>query len=348
MKTALCISSLLLFSSATALGASLTLQCANSQLAVNIELEQGETCSGTQTLVLNGSTEETAIANDSIPIAPLNLQPDDRVMSTVSLTCELNGGTASISDMVSSEVGCSGAGNGNSGNSDDNSDDRDDDVQPRTVRVVVTNLTRGNYFTPLALAAHTQDTYFFRVGEPASEGLQAMAEGGDITLLMDSLPDEGVIQTDMPLSGGLLSPGSSTNGEAVFRFTTDGTYYISVAGMILPSNDGFVGIDSLRVPSNPGTYTVLLNAYDAGSEGNDEQNTGEGAGAPSNAGFPVPPPLAESVGQNGSGFDLEPEGFVHVHRGVIGDTDPSGGVSDIDASVHRWLNPVARLIITVE
>jgi hypothetical protein len=38
---------------------------------------------------------------------------------------------------------------------------------------------------------------------------------------------------------------------------------------------------------------------------------------------------------------------VHVHRGVLGDTDPLGGVSDLDSRVHRWQNPVARVVIRV-
>jgi hypothetical protein len=32
---------------------------------------------------------------------------------------------------------------------------------------------------------------------------------------------------------------------------------------------------------------------------------------------------------------------------VLGDTDPSGGVSDLDSRIHRWLNPVAKLVLTI-
>ena len=39
---------------------------------------------------------------------------------------------------------------------------------------------------------------------------------------------------------------------------------------------------------------------------------------------------------------------VHIHRGIIGDTDSNGGASDLDSRVHRWINPVARLIIEVK
>jgi len=39
---------------------------------------------------------------------------------------------------------------------------------------------------------------------------------------------------------------------------------------------------------------------------------------------------------------------IHIPRSVIGDTDPMGGVSDIDSHIHRWLNPVARRVIEVK
>ena len=39
---------------------------------------------------------------------------------------------------------------------------------------------------------------------------------------------------------------------------------------------------------------------------------------------------------------------VHIHRGALGDTDAAAGVSDLDSRVHRWLNPVIRVTITVQ
>ena len=41
------------------------------------------------------------------------------------------------------------------------------------------------------------------------------------------------------------------------------------------------------------------------------------------------------------------EGNVHIHRNALGDSDPTGGASDLDSSIHRWLNPVARVVVTV-
>ena len=39
---------------------------------------------------------------------------------------------------------------------------------------------------------------------------------------------------------------------------------------------------------------------------------------------------------------------VHIHPGNIGDSDAAGGISDLDSSSHRWLNPVATITIVGE
>ncbi|GAM59834.1 hypothetical protein JCM19232_167 [Vibrio ishigakensis] len=46
--------------------------------------------------------------------------------------------------------------------------------------------------------------------------------------------------------------------------------YLSLGAMLLPTNDGFVGLDSWKIPSEAGTYRASLNGYDAGTEANDE------------------------------------------------------------------------------
>ena len=100
----------------------------------------------------------------------------------------------------------------------------------------------------------------------------------------------------------------------------------------------------MTIPEEAGTYVWHLNAYDAGTEANDEQLTG--GGAPGAAGIPADP--GGQAGTNGTGVaaaDTNPN--VHIHRNVLGDTDPTGGESDLDSTVHRWLNPVVRVIVTV-
>ncbi|UTA46909.1 spondin domain-containing protein [Simiduia sp. 21SJ11W-1] len=206
----------------------------------------------------------------------------------------------------------------------------------------VQNLTRGSYFTPLLVAAHPDSAQLFEAGQPADSALQVMAEGGDISQLEGAVQAAGGITVANP-AGGLLAPGMTTT--ASFSNTDNmASSQLSIVGMILPSNDGFVGLGNLTLPTEAGTYVYELNAYDAGTEGNDEIRGSGAAGMP---GMPVPPPLDPLMGTNGTGINAAAEGFVHIHRGVLGDLDATGGTSDIDASQSRWLNPVARITVTV-
>ncbi len=215
-------------------------------------------------------------------------------------------------------------------------------AQAATVDVTVTNLTQGLYFTPIMLAAQDGSTTVFQVGSAASSDLRAMAEGGDTSGLQTLLTSAGAVISDNP-AAGLLAPGGSATASAIDTGTNN---YLSVAAMILPSNDGFIGVNQWEIPSEAGTYTIDLNAYDAGTEANDEIR---GGGTPGEAGFPVPGPLDALLGQNGSGVTVtESNQNVHIHRSSLGDTNATGGTSDIDSTVQRWLNPVARITVVVQ
>lgn len=213
-------------------------------------------------------------------------------------------------------------------------------VVAQDLDITITNLTHGTYFTPLLVSAHASGNHLFQLGTAASANLQAMAEGGDISGLSADMTAVSADVQENP-AGGLLAPGGSTS----FMMTTAaGNDHLSLGAMLLPTNDGFVGLDSLAIPTAIGTYTYYLNGYDAGTEANDE--IVNGAGTPGAAGIPADPGGANGTGASGV-TSTEANTTVHVHRGVLGDTDPSGGVSDLDSRVHRWLNPVAKLTITV-
>jgi hypothetical protein len=114
--------------------------------------------------------------------------------------------------------------------------------------------------------------------------------------------------------------------------------------MLLPTNDGFVGLDAIRIPKKRGTYTYYLNGYDAGTEANDEIING--GGAPGTPGIPADPGGNGGTGASGvTGADHNTT--VHVHRGIVGDTDTTGGASDLNSAVHKWINPVAKVVITI-
>lgn len=116
--------------------------------------------------------------------------------------------------------------------------------------------------------------------------------------------------------------------------------------MLLPTNDGFVGLDAWEIPETAGTYYLNVNAYDAGTEANNELVTAD-SGASGVLGIPAAPGM--DAGANGTGVtDAETNQSVHIHRGSLGDDDLTAGKSDLDNRVHRWLNPVARIRVVVQ
>lgn len=207
--------------------------------------------------------------------------------------------------------------------------------------VRITNLANGIYYTPFLVAAHPAGTSLFSVGQPASASLQAMAEGGDISGLVTDLQGLGATIAENP-AGGLLAPATTTDVD----LNTDGTSneLLTIVAMLLPTNDAFAGLNGVPIPTEPGTYVFDVPAYDAGTEANDERLTG--GGAPGAAGIPADPGGLTGTGGTGAAV-ADANATVHIHRGSLGDLDPDGGVSDLDSSVHRWLNPVIRVVITV-
>lgn len=208
------------------------------------------------------------------------------------------------------------------------------------LEIKVTNLTQGVYFTPLLISAHSPDISLFEAGMVASAELQMMAEGGDISGLTNNLSNGNADNNENP-AGGLLAPGMSVETSLTTASTNS---VLSLVAMLLPTNDGFVGLNNWSIPDVAGTYTLFLNGYDAGTEVNDEIING--GGAPGALGIPADPGGMNGTGGSGVAM-MEATQVVHIHRGNLGDDNAAGGKSDLTNTVHRWLNPVAKLTITV-
>lgn len=247
-------------------------------------------------------------------------------------------------------------------------------VNAQTIEVAITNLTHAQSFTPRLVVAHDATVDTFEAGTEASTALAWLAEAGVIE-------DEQNANSAGQNFEALLGPESTDNGSNTWRrfgglvppstelsysFDTMGYPYLSVLTMLIPTNDAFAGLDSIAIPTEPGTYTYNVNAYDAGTELNDELNSARtdvveagtgnalgGYGLPGVAGGPASP---VPLGVGGTGVAVQiangevedgTDGPVHIHRNVLGDTDDAGGASDLGSTVHRWLNPVARITIVV-
>ncbi len=186
-----------------------------------------------------------------------------------------------------------------------------------TLKVTVTNLTRGQTFTPILVVTHSRRVQLFELGEPASDALAMLAEGGAVDPLRDVLRHTHGVR-GIADSGGLLEPGQTTT----IKVHSHGAKRISLAAMLIPTNDAFVALNSVRVP-HKGSVTYTAVAHDAGTEPNDELCNS------------IPGPVC---GGEGSSPELDGEGYVHVHAGIH-------GIADLAADVYDWRNPVALVTI---
>jgi hypothetical protein len=190
---------------------------------------------------------------------------------------------------------------------------------PASYHVTITNITNSINFTPILLASHRKGVSLYELGSPASDELTAIAEGGDIAPLTAVLQADSRV-ADVQDSGGLLGPGESVT---VTVSATNGAHNISMASMMLPTNDGFIALNSVKAPRH-GTVTYYSPGYDAGTEPNDELC------------ISIPGP---SCGGEGPSPGAGGEGFVHINRGIH-------GIGDLAPDVYDWRNPVAKITIS--
>ncbi len=186
--------------------------------------------------------------------------------------------------------------------------------------VTITNITNSITFTPILVVTHRKSVDLFELGEPAIDELVAIAEDGNVgpaTELLSNLAGVADVQN----SGGLLFPGGSVTVKVRARH---GAKRISLASMMLPTNDGFIGLDSVDVPRR-GSRTYWSPGYDAGSEPNDELCLN------------IPGPTCGGTGPSPLA-DPGDEGYIHVHRGMH-------GIGSLDPAIYDWRNPVAKITI---
>jgi hypothetical protein len=153
------------------------------------------------------------------------------------------------------------------------------------------------------------------LGGEASEILQILAEDSDPTALAEAYANQmGVFFSGIYKEGSPWSGGSNVFVTVPYRTEFP---FITIAGMAMNTNDGFVALNGVRIV--PG-MVITGPMYDAGSEINNELCES----------IPGPACPVESGNVRSAGG----EGFVHVHRGFFG----IGG--DLAVDEYAWSNPV--------
>lgn len=185
-----------------------------------------------------------------------------------------------------------------------------------TYEVTITNLTANQVFSPPVIASHNDAARMFVPGDPATPELAALAEDGmtaGLVALLAGNPDVLDVQT---FAAG-IPPGTS----ATMTLQFDGMHQnFSVASMLVTTNDGFMGLDSVEGMARR-RAVLYAPVWDAGSEFNSEDC------------MYIPGPPCGSAGMH----DPTPaEGYVHMHSGIHG-----GG--SLDPATDDWGAFAARI-----
>lgn len=207
------------------------------------------------------------------------------------------------------------------------------DEATRSYQVTIENLSGGQPFTPPLAATHRRPADVFTVGEPASLGVREIAENGNL------MPLETALNANKHVSGVVIAVGNPPpvlpGGSITFSIDAGpGSKYLSWVSMLICTNDGFTGVDAVRLPKKVGGVTSLYTAgYDAGSEINTEDFADMVPPCPPLTGVPTTDP-----GTGMSNPLLAENGVIRHHPGI------QGGV-DLVPAIHGWTDPVGKITI---
>jgi hypothetical protein len=203
----------------------------------------------------------------------------------------------------------------------------------------VTNLTPYQPFTPPAVALHRPSVEVFAVGDPANTAVREIAENGNLDPLLDLIDSTNAIR-GAAVGEGPLVP-TSDPGDTGFPYFAElhvdadaSARYLSFVSMLVATNDGFVGLDTVPLPQEVnGSVTYFAQGYDAGTEQNTEQFAD------------LVPPAQALTGENRDGIAgtgesdpaLAEDGVITPHPGIT-------GVGDVPEAFD-WAEPAASVVV---
>jgi len=209
----------------------------------------------------------------------------------------------------------------------------DNDVSPFSLgvsdstqfQIDVTNLTHNQAISPVAVILHRSSYQPFTVGATASSALEVLAEeGNNDPFLNEASANEAVLDT--AAGAAAITPGDSERFMLTGIVSAD---KLSLAGMMVNTNDGFAALNSADLSQLSAGNSVIFhaNVFDAGTEANDEM-------------------AGNLPGQGGEGLNdaRNDRNFVIVHPGVIGMMDGLA-TSALDQS-YRFDNPAVKVEVT--
>lgn len=196
-------------------------------------------------------------------------------------------------------------------------------------RVTIDNLTRQP-LSPPVVATHQGILNMFKVGAPATAELEAIAEDGNQIPMFDLFSNAGKVTQVIDINAPLAPKKATT-----FRIMARPGDRLSLATMVICTNDGFTGLNRAPLPKR-GTEIIWAAGYDAGTENNTELGV-DIVDSCSDLG-----PISLSGGPNGNeneAVDTNPPEQIQHHPNIH-------GVGDLTVADHAWTEPVAKITIT--
>ena len=201
-----------------------------------------------------------------------------------------------------------------------------------TYEITVTNLTAGQPLTPPVAVTHAEKDQYFSVGSEAPEGIKEIAENGNLAPALEAWTN-AIMGTETPI----VPTGSPAAGmfpdTATFTIdSAEGDGYLSLASMLICTNDGFTGVQSLALPAAGEETSAMASAYDAGTENNTESLSD------------IVPPCQDLIGVTGadgtgeSNPDLAEGGQIGSHPGI-------SGSGDLTEDAHGFSDPVLEVTV---
>ncbi|MEP5729843.1 MAG: spondin domain-containing protein [Sulfitobacter sp.] len=210
------------------------------------------------------------------------------------------------------------------------------------LRVTATNTSPdgGTFLTPFWFGLHDDGFDLGDRGEAASAGLEALAEDGTFAAIDAELAEadeDGVAGAIL----GVRGPIATGEVASTTIVASTSTPYISLAAMLLPSNDAFVGtLDAIRLFDDNGDYIgdqqIVFtgeNVYDAGTEVNTELDAAFINQMGPNTGETEDGVIALHSGFNGSQGNPEGEQIILGGTNAFGvDIDPTAADFTIEGA----------------
>jgi hypothetical protein len=199
-----------------------------------------------------------------------------------------------------------------------------------TYRVRIENLTTGQPLSPGVVVTHTKEVSVFHVGARASEGIRLIAENGEPAVAVSELTGRPGVHDVKTIDNPIHRIGGPGPTSVTLQISARANANrLSLATMLICTNDGFTGLDTVKLPGGFHPETHLSAGYDAGTEANNQRS--DQIVDPCGAIGPLPLPM--------DGNGRVPTAAVITHHPNI------QLLGDLVPALHGWHDPVARITI---